>query len=170
IQLWVNLPARDKMSTPGYQLLKAESFPDVELGSAQARLIAGALGGAQGPAHTHTAMTIFDLEFSENGKVEFELDQGTTTLLVMLRGDAQVQAGQDLAAGQLVVFDRNTQGAIRLAASEGARALVLNGQPLHEPVVARGPFVMNTKEEIVEAMRDYRQGKMGRLQPQERSG
>ncbi len=120
IQLWVNLPASKKMSSPGYQLLKAESFPNVELGSANARLVAGALRGANGAARTYPPITIFDLEFSENGEIEFALDQGTTTLLVMLRGDAQVQSGQKLDTGQLVVFDRNTRGAIRLAASEGA--------------------------------------------------
>ncbi len=170
VQLWVNLPAKDKMGAPRYQLLKGESFPVLDMGSAQARLIAGEFSDKKGPASTFTPITMFDLEFSKAGDVRFQLADGTTTLLVMLRGDATLQQGQVVASGELVVFDRSSVGAIQLAADTGARALILNGQPLNEPVVAHGPFVMNTRAEIVQAIRDYNNGKMGQLQPKESTG
>ena len=167
VQLWVNLPANQKMSAPRYQQLVGSTFPKLEMGSAQGRLIAGSLFGKQGPAKTHSPITMFDLEFFEDGETSFELNKGTTTLLFMLGGDAAVQDGQKVGSGELVVFDRSTEGRIRLTAAMGARALILNGEPLGEPVVAHGPFVMNTKDEIVQAMRDFQAGKMGQLQPKE---
>ncbi len=167
IQLWVNLPASDKMNTPRYQLLKGESFPRLDMGHAQARLIAGELLGKKGPAKTHTPITIFDLEFDAPGEVRFELPKGATTLLFMLQGDATAQEGRVIPSGAMAIFDRDSHGAIQLAATKGTRALILSGQPLNEPVVAHGPFVMNTKQEIAQAIKDYRQGKMGSLQPQE---
>jgi redox-sensitive bicupin YhaK (pirin superfamily) len=170
VQLWVNLPASDKMNDPRYQLLKAETFPRLNLGSAQARLIAGEFLGDKGPAKTHTPITMFDLEFDDAGEISFQLAEGTTTLLLMLRGDATAQDGQAVSSGEMVVFDRSSVGAIKLAADKGARALILNGEPLNEPVVAHGPFVMNTKAEIMQAMHDYRRGKMGNLQPKQESG
>lgn len=167
VQLWVNLPAKQKMSAPRYQRLLAKSFPALKFGNATARLVAGNLLGEQGPAKTHSPMTVFDLEFAEAGEASFQLAGGTTTLLLMLRGDAKVQGAHAVAAGEMVVFDRSSVGSIKLAAEDGARALILNGEPLHEPVVAHGPFVMNTKDEIVQAIRDYQAGKMGRLAPKE---
>jgi hypothetical protein len=126
--------------------------------------------GKKGPAKTHTPITMFDLKFTEAGEVVFQLAEGSTTLLFMLQGDALAQDGQAIASGEMVVFDRSSVGAIKLAAGSDARALILNGEPLHEPVVAHGPFVMNTKAEIMQAMDDYRRGKMGQLQPKPSQG
>ena len=170
VQLWVNLPAKLKMTAPRYQQLLGSTFPTLQLGSARARLIAGSLLDKHGPAKTHSPITMFDMEFTEDGEATFALDEGTTTLLFMLRGDATVQDGQRVSSGELVVFDRSTAGSIRLAAENGARALILNGEPLNEPVVAHGPFVMNTKAEIAQAMRDYQNGKMGQLPLKESAG
>ena len=170
VQLWVNLPAKLKMTAPRYQQLLGTTFPTLRLGSAQARLIAGSLLGKAGPAKTNSPITMFDIKFTEDGEATFALDEGTTTLLFMLRGDATVQDGQTISSGELVVFDRSTAGSIRLAAENGARALILNGEPLNEPVVAHGPFVMNTKAEIAQAMRDYQNGKMGQLPLKESAG
>lgn len=167
VQLWVNLPSQQKMSAPRYQQLQGETFPEMTLGSAKARLIAGEYSGSSGPAKTHTPITMFDLEFSESGVSTFQLTQGTTTLLLLLQGDARVQGTQAVSAGELIVFDRSSVGAITLEGREGVRALVLNGEPLNEPVVARGPFVMNTDAEISQAIRDYRDGKMGQLKLKE---
>jgi quercetin 2,3-dioxygenase len=166
VQLWVNLPARAKMSAPGYQSLLDKDFPRLELGAARARLIAGLLQGARGPAHTHTAITMFDLHFESAGSAEFELPQGHTAMVFTLEG--QVAVGpeeQSVTPGQLAVLAREG-GAIRVLAAKDARVLVLSGEPIAEPVASYGPFVMNTREEIMQAMRDYQSGKMGHLEDQ----
>jgi redox-sensitive bicupin YhaK (pirin superfamily) len=161
VQLWVNLPAKHKLSKPGYQALLDKDFPRLSLGAAQARLIAGKLNSETGPAHTHTPMTVFDLRFAETGPAEFELPAGFTTLLFSLEG--QVQAGQPLLPGDLAVLGRGDAGVVRLQAESGARVLVLSGEPIDEPVASYGPFVMNTQAEIAQAVRDYQSGKMGHL-------
>lgn len=163
VQLWVNLPAKLKMSTPRYQQLLGKNFPKIEIGDANARLIAGSLEGTVGPARTNSPITMFDLHFESAGEATFSLPPGTTTLLFLLEGDATVQESREVPGGQLVIFDRESLGDIKLAATPGTRALVLNGEPLGEPVVAHGPFVMNTKQEIVQAIHDFQDGKMGQL-------
>ncbi len=164
VQLWVNLPAGKKMSEPRYQPLLDREFPRLELGDAEARLVAGSLGDRQGPAKTHTPITTFDLRFHRDGSAEVELPEGWTTLVFPLEGD--LTAGperQAIPSRHFAVFDRDDDGPVQLHAKEGTRALVLAGEPLHEPVVAYGPFVMNTREEIVQAFRDYQSGRMGHL-------
>jgi redox-sensitive bicupin YhaK (pirin superfamily) len=164
VQLWVNLPSGKKMSEPRYQPLLDREFPRLQLGAAEARLVAGNLAGETGPAKTHTPITTFDLRFHEDGTSEVELPAGWTTLVFPLEGN--VTAGPTLkpiASRHFGVFDRNDDGAVQLHASRGARVLVLAGQPLDEPVVAYGPFVMNTREEIGQAFRDYQSGRMGHL-------
>jgi redox-sensitive bicupin YhaK (pirin superfamily) len=164
VQLWVNLPASQKMSAPRYQPLLDREFPRVQLGAAEARLVAGELGSARGPARTHTPIATFDLRFVEDGTSEVELPAGWTTLVFPLEGD--LSAGPEhtpIPARHFGVFERNAAGAVQVHATKGTRALVLAGEPLGEPVVAYGPFVMNTPEEIGQAFRDYQSGKMGRL-------
>ena len=164
VQLWVNLPADKKMSEPRYQPILDREFPRVQLGAAEARLVAGGLRGHKGPAHTHTPISVFDLRFYEDGTSEFELPAGWTTLVFPLEGDVTAGADrQTIAPRHFGVFDRNDDGVVQLHGSKGARVLVLAGQPLNEPVVAYGPFVMNTREEIVQAFRDYQSGRMGHL-------
>jgi redox-sensitive bicupin YhaK (pirin superfamily) len=164
VQLWVNLPADKKMSAPRYQPLQDRDFPRLSLGVAEARVIAGSLGDAIGPAKTHSPMTVFDLRFHQSGTAEVELPPGWTTLLFPLQGD--VTAGPEREAvpsRHFGVFERDDDGVIQLHASPGTRALMLAGEPLNEPVIAYGPFVMNTREEIVQAFRDYQSGRMGHL-------
>ncbi len=164
VQLWVNLPADKKMSAPRYQPLLDREFPRIRLGAAEGRLVAGSLSGETGPAKTHTPITTVDLRFDEEGMSELALPQGWTTLVFPLEGE--VSAGPErepIAARHFGVFDRDGDGPVQLHAAKGARVLVLAGEPIKEPVVAYGPFVMNTREEIVQAFRDYESGKMGRL-------
>jgi redox-sensitive bicupin YhaK (pirin superfamily) len=164
VQLWVNLPADKKMSEPRYQPLLDREFPRLSLGVAEARLIAGGLDGRRGPANTHTPITVFDLRFHENGTAEVQLPKGWTTLVFPLEGD--VSAGPEetpIPSRHFGVFAREEDGVIQLHAAPGTRALVLAGEPLNEPVFAYGPFVMNTREEIVQAFRDYQSGRMGHL-------
>ena len=163
VQLWVNLPARDKMGPPGYQSLHDADFPRLQLGAAEARLIAGALGATRGPAKTHTPIALFDLTFVADGEAEFTLPKSFQVMTFTLEGEARVGADERaLSTGQLAVLKRE-EGLIRVRAPKGARVLVLSGEPIDEPVAAYGPFVMNTREQIVQAMRDYQSGKMGHL-------
>jgi redox-sensitive bicupin YhaK (pirin superfamily) len=164
VQLWVNLPAKAKMSQPGYQALLAKDFPRLSLGAAQARLVAGALGNERGPATTHSPMTIFDLQFGEEGVSEFTLPSGFNSLTFTLEGDVRVGAReQPVLPGQLAVLERQGSGPVRIRGAKDARVLVLSGEPIDEPVAAYGPFVMNTQEQILQAMRDYQRGRMGHL-------
>lgn len=163
VQLWVNLPAVDKMSTPRYQPLLAPEFPRLSLGAAEARLVAGRLGSQLGPAKTHTPMTVFDLSFFESGISEMELPSSWTVLACVLEGQVEAVDGGSIEPRHVGVFKRDDEGTVSLRGSKGARVLMLSGQPLNEPVVAYGPFVMNTREEIATAFRDYQSGKMGHL-------
>ena len=165
VQLWVNLPARLKMTVPRYQALSGSSFPELTFGRASGRLIAGSLQGLSGPAKSHTPITMFDMTLPAASEASFELPAGRTILVFMLEGRGIAQNAQQVKAGDLVVLDRSEHGAVTLAASDATRALVLCGEPLGEPVVAHGPFVMNTRAEIIEAMHDYQRGGMGRLAP-----
>ena len=164
VQLWVNLPAGKKMSAPRYQPLLDRQFPRLDLGVAEARLVAGELLGETGPAKTHTPMTTFDLRFHASGTAEVELPTGWTTLVFPLEGDVQAGPGrEDIPARHFGVFERSDDGVVKLNAEPGTRVLVLAGEPIDEPVVAYGPFVMNTRQEIAQAFRDYQSGKMGHL-------
>jgi redox-sensitive bicupin YhaK (pirin superfamily) len=161
VQLWVNLPAAKKRSAPGYQALLDKDFPRLDLGAARARLIAGELGDLRGPAHTHTAITLFDLSFTHSGEVSFELPAGYSTLLFNLEGRGEL--GSDGIGPGALAFLRRDAAGVRLRGEEGARFLVLAGEPIDEPVASYGPFVMNTRAELEEAVRDYQSGKMGHL-------
>jgi redox-sensitive bicupin YhaK (pirin superfamily) len=164
VQLWVNLPASHKLTKPGYQALLDADFPRLSLGAGRARLIAGSLNGQTGPAHTHTPITVFDLSFAESGTAEFELPQGHNSLLFALEGKLSVgNDGRNLPTGHLAVLERQGAGTVRVQGEKGARMLVLSGEPIAEPVASYGPFVMNTREEIVQAVNDYQSGKMGHL-------
>lgn len=164
VQLWVNLPAKEKMSAPRYQPLLDGEFPRLALGPAQARLIAGSLDAKTGPAKTHTPITAFDLRFEDEGTAEAELPDGWTTLVFPLEGDITAGPQRDpIPSRHFGVFKREDHGVVQLHAEAGTRALVLAGEPIFEPVFAYGPFVMNTREEIIQAFRDYESGKMGHL-------
>jgi redox-sensitive bicupin YhaK (pirin superfamily) len=152
------------MSEPRYQPLLDREFPRLELGAAEGRLVAGQLGSESGPARTHTPITTLDLRFHEDGTSELELPAGWTTLVFPLEGDVTAGPNREPIASQhFGVFDRKDSGVVQLHANKGARILVLAGEPIDEPVVAYGPFVMNTREEISRAFRDYQSGQMGHL-------
>ncbi len=164
VQLWVNLPSEKKMSEPRYQPLLDREFPRLRLGAADGRLIAGTLGDKTGPAKTHTPITVVDLRFDEDGTASVELPDGWTTLLLSLEGELYAGERRDpVATRHYGVFDREDDGPVLVHGKPGARALLLAGEPIDEPVVAYGPFVMNTREEIAQAFRDYESGQMGRL-------
>lgn len=163
VQLWVNLPAKDKLSPPKYQSIVDARIPRVPLsgGAGTARVIAGELQGVRGPASTFTPINAWDLDLLSHQTVNLPLVSGHTALAVVQSGTIEVEKTL-LKAGELALFDR-TGGPVAVQCSAAARVLVLTGEPLQEPVVGQGPFVMNTREQIREAILDYQSGKMGRL-------
>jgi redox-sensitive bicupin YhaK (pirin superfamily) len=163
-QLWVNLPASEKLSPPRYQEILAAQIPQVLLagGAGSARVIAGELEGQRGPARTFTPVHLWDVQLQADAQAVLPLPDGYTTILLVQRGSVRLNDGQSAAAAELVLLDR-AGGDLSLAAEADARFLLLCGQPLGEPVAAYGPFVMNTPEQIEQAFLDYQAGRMGRL-------
>lgn len=162
-QLWVNLPAKHKLAPPRYQGISASDVPSVELpdGHGQIRVLAGAFEGRKGPARTFSPIQVWDLRLA-SGPVDLELPDGYTTLLVVLRGTIRPEGCEVVRESEVALFDRKGSS-IRLEAAEDATALLLCGEPLGEPIVGHGPFVMNSREEIHRAIMDYQSGRMGHL-------
>jgi len=164
VQLWVNLPARDKMSAPGYQAIVDQEIPDLALKdhAGRLRLIAGEFDGKRGPAHTFTPIDVWDIRLNAGKSTTLDLHQGRNTALVVLHGAVEVNGQEVVREGQLALFERDgTQ--IRLEANNDAVLLILSGEPIDEPIVGHGPFVMNTDAEIQQAFVDFQSGKFGRM-------
>ncbi|MBI2688439.1 MAG: pirin family protein [Acidobacteria bacterium] len=163
VQLWVNLPAKDKMSKPGYQAIVSEQIPRVELGTgAYARIIAGELNGVKGPAATFTPMNVFDVRMEAGGSGELSLPAGHNAAVVLLRGEVTVNGAALAGEAQLAALSPLGERLL-LEAKEPSLVLILSGEPINEPVASYGPFVMNTEEEIRQAFADYQAGRMGRV-------
>jgi len=164
VQLWVNLPAKDKTSPPGYQTLLDRQIPRVILaeGIGTVRVIAGGLEGLKGPARTFTPIHLWDLRVKGGRRAELPLPEGHTTILFILRGKVELGLSRTAGEADLVLLSRDGEGIV-FDAREDASILVLSGKPIDEPVVGHGPFVMNTQEEIQQAIEDYRTGRMGRI-------
>ena len=165
VQLWVNLPKADKMSKPGYQAITKEQIPVVKFASGgHARVIAGELNGTRGPAHTFTEINVFDVILKAGERVEIALPEGHQAAIVLRKGDVSLNDGSALT-GEARIATLGVAGAsVTIEAKQDSTLLVLSGEPINEPVASYGPFVMNTREELVQAMEDYKAGKMGRLQ------
>ncbi len=165
VQLWVNLPASQKMSPPGYQEILDQQIPSVVLkdDAGTVRVIAGEFQGTRGPAHTFTPVHVWDLKLKAGHSTEWTLPDGYTTALVLLRGLVQLNGSKLATAGEMALLDRSGDR-FALECVEDATLLLLSGEPIHEPIVGRGPFVMNTPEEIRQAILDYQNGRMGNLE------
>ncbi|MBC3301204.1 pirin family protein [Pseudomonas sp. SWRI18] len=164
VQLWVNLPAKDKMAEAGYQTLVDSDIPVLPLANdaGHLRLIAGEFAGARGPAHTFTPIDVWDLRLNAGQPVTLDLHQGRNTALVILSGTVRVNGEEVARQGQLALFERDgTQ--LTLAPDEDAKVLLLSGEPIDEPIVGHGPFVMNTEQEIHQAFADFHSGKFGQM-------
>ena len=163
VQLWVNLPANLKMTKPAYQAILDQQIPNIELkhGAGVARIIAGDFDGHRGPAHTFTPMNVIDLKLRK-GKAIIATHEGWNTSLVVLKG--AVEAGDGVVAkdAQMLMFSSQGQD-IQLNTLEDSIALLLSGEPIDEPIVGYGPFVMNTKVEIAQAMQDFNSGSFGKI-------
>jgi redox-sensitive bicupin YhaK (pirin superfamily) len=165
-QLWVNLPAKHKMSPPHYQPIVAADIPSVPLpaDAGQVRVIAGEYAGARGPAKTFTPMNVWDVRLRAGGGATLRVPEGHTSLVAVLRGALNVNGTHDVEAEQIVEFDR-AGDEVQLKASADAIFLVLTGEPIDEPIAGYGPFVMNTRDEIMTAIRDLQEGRFARLAP-----
>ncbi len=164
VQLWVNLPARDKKAPPGYQGILNSQIPVVSLpdGRGTVRAIAGEFSGAKGPAKTFTPIHVWDLHLTSDQRTDLSLPDGYNTVLAVLRGALRVNGSEPIGAAEVGLFDRAGKS-ICVDSAKDARALLLCGEPIDEPIVGQGPFVMNSPQEIRQAVADYASGKMGRL-------
>jgi redox-sensitive bicupin YhaK (pirin superfamily) len=166
IQLWVNLPKADKMSKPRYQGISKEQIPSVPLeGGGHVRVIAGEFNRVKGPALTFTPINLLDATLKAGENLELSLTPGHTAAVVLRKGEVVIgDAPGKALKGEVQIATFGREGSsIQLQAVTDTTLVVLSGQPIDEPVFSYGPFVMNTREEIAEAMADYRAGKMGRL-------
>jgi len=164
IQLWVNLPKASKMSAPGYQTIVNDQIPVVQLDgeAGSLRVIAGSVGGAKGPAKTFTPIELYDLRLRAGHSMPLQIPNGYNVGLLILSGQASVEGTHRLSEAELAVFV-STGEPVTIIAEEDATILVMAGEAIDEPVARYGPFVMNTKAELVQAVNDYQAGKMGHL-------
>jgi redox-sensitive bicupin YhaK (pirin superfamily) len=161
LQLWVNLPSRLKMTKPAYVGLQREDIPSVETGAARVNVIAGAFEGVRGPVDWLLGGFMATVEFTGGAHVILPAPKGESVFLYVVRGDLRV-GGHGAKPHHLI--ELNDDGdSIEITASSDAMILYGHAKPLSEPVVAHGPFVMNTREEIVQAIADYQAGKFGEV-------
>ena len=162
-QLWVNLPKRDKNAAPRYQTITDGTIPRVPLpeGAGEVRVIAGSFGEHRGPAETFTPVDVWDIRLTKGASVTLPLKDGFNAVLPVLEGAISVD-GKAVGPSKTVLFDRKGES-ITVTATEDSQLLLLGGEPLDEPIAHYGPFVMNTQEEIRQAIDDFRRGKMGDL-------
>lgn len=164
VQLWVNLPAKDKSAKPGYQTLLDADIPTVELpnGAGKLRVIAGRFGEGRGPARTFTPINIWDVRLGRDKSVALNIPEGHTLSVLVLSGTVEVNGHEIAREAQMVLLGRDG-GGVTIEANDDAKLLVLTGEPIDEPVVAHGPFVMNTADEIKQAMLDVQNGRFGTM-------
>jgi redox-sensitive bicupin YhaK (pirin superfamily) len=163
VQLWVNLPVKDKMTKPGYQSITDADIPVVELanGAGRARIIAGDFSGTKGPARSFSPINVWDLHLNRDADVSLELPQGHTAMVAVLTGHVAVN-GQGAGEAEIVRFERDGSKVV-LHADSDAMLLVLTGEPLGEPVYGHGPFVMTSQAEIRQAIDDFNSGRFGQV-------
>lgn len=164
VQLWVNLPKAQKMSKPKYQAITKEQIPVIELpGGGHVRVIAGELLGRRGPATTFTPVELFDVILKAGERFELPLPDGHNAAVVLRKGDVTLN-GEELLQGEALIAPLTEAGdGVLLEAKADTQLLILSGEPIPEPVASYGPFVMNTQDELRQAVADYRAGRMGHL-------
>ncbi len=164
VQLWVNLPAKDKMTTPGYQSIAAANIPAIDLpnDAGRVRVIAGRFGDTRGPAHTFTPVNLWDVRLNRDADVTSDLPEGHNAMIAVLTGRVTVNGEQPAGEAEIVRFERSGSN-VRIRADGDSILLVLTGEPIDEPVVGHGPFVMNSQTEIRQAVDDYNAGRFGAI-------
>ncbi len=165
VQLWVNLPARDKMSAPKYQTLVHDQLSTFKLpdGKGVIEVIAGSYNGVNGTASTFTPIEIYNARIKKGGRFSLSLPEEYNTGVLIIEGSTKVNQVTDVAADHFVLFE-NKGEEITLEATEDSIFLILSGEPIDEPIFAYGPFLMNTQQEVRQAYEDFGQGKFGYLE------
>lgn len=160
IQLWVNLPAKYKMSAPKYQTILQNDIPVIKLDNegGEMRIIAGNYSNQNGAAKTFTPINLWDLRLNQGHKIDFDVPIGFSSMLLVLQGDVLVNNKALITDRGLVVFEIENDR-ISLESIIDSKILVLSGEPINEPIVGQGPFVMNAKDDITQAFVDYREGR-----------
>ncbi len=166
VQLWVNLPAKHKMTAPAYQAILSQSIPEIELSNSSGliRVIAGEHEGHVGPAKTFTPMNVFDIRLKKGEELVLPVADGWNTSVVVLRGalESAGESGSVAKDAKMLMFSQDGAD-IKIKALEDSMALLLSGEPIDEPIVGHGPFVMNTRQEIDQAINDFNRGAFGSI-------
>jgi quercetin 2,3-dioxygenase len=164
IQLWVNLPKAVKMSPPRYQTLVSSAIPTVDLdgGAGSLRVIAGEFHGTKGPANTFSPVHLYDLRLKAGHRIDLPLPEGFNSSLFVLHGEVTLNGAQDVREVEIALLKQEGER-VSIEAKRDATVLVLSGKPIAEPIARYGPFVMNTRDELIQAVQDYQAGKMGHL-------
>lgn len=164
VQLWVNLPAKDKMSKPKYQAIKQKEMINIDLGeNGLVEIIAGEYNGEKGPASTFTTINMMNAKLKKGGKADFSFPADFNTAALVIEGSIMVNGEEKVPTDHFVLFENEGEN-FTIEATEESIILIISGKPLNEPIYPHGPFVMNTREEIIQAFDDYNNGKFGYLE------
>lgn len=166
VQLWVNLPRAHKMEKPRYQELTSAQIPTVQLNEqTQLRVISGEIAGVKGPALTYSPVLLVEVIVKGNTEFDLQLPEGFNVAVHVARGSASFNNEKQLPAKNIVKLSQKGEWVTVAAQGDETRLLILGGEPINEPIVSYGPFVMNTEAEIRQTLQDYQSGKMGFLEP-----
>ncbi len=165
VQLWVNLPAKDKMSKPKYQEITKQNIKKVQLpnNGGTVNVIAGEYGETKGAASTFTPLNLLNVHLNKGGKAQFNSPANFNTALLVIEGKVKINGEEVVSTDHFVLFE-NEGETFEVEAVENAIVLVLSGEPINEPIAAQGPFVMNTRQELYQAIQDFNMGKFGYLE------
>lgn len=165
VQLWVNLPKKDKMSAPKYQAIKYEEINRVELenGAGNIEVIAGEYQGTKGVASTFTPINMLNAKLNKGGKASFQFPADFNTVVLVLEGNILINGKEETPTDHLALMTNDGEN-FEIEATENSIVLVLSGEPIKEPIASHGPFVMNTQQELQEAFHDFNNGKFGFLE------
>ena len=162
VQLWVNLPAKDKMSTPKYQAIENSNIPKIKVDGGEVEVIAGSYQDHQGAASTFTPVNMLNAKLVSGGSATFSFPSNHNTCILVIEGEVILNDTEDVPLDHLALF-KNEGETFSIKATQQSIVLILSGEPINEPIAAHGPFVMNTREQIMEAFQDYELGKFGEL-------
>jgi len=162
-QLWVNLPAKNKMDAPKYQGFSKEDIPEVIVSDGVVvKIIAGQFAATQGPAYTHSPIELYRIELDADRMIDLSFNKSYNTGVLVVEGSIHINDGDVIDVDHFIRMANDAEN-FTIKATSKVTLLVLSGKPLDEPIAAQGPFVMNTREELMQAMKDFYEGKFGQL-------
>lgn len=163
LQLWINLPAKDKGHPPRYQSLTKENIPVKKEGASSIRVLAGSYEGLKGPAETFSPIVVLDIQLAPGRAFGMPIDKTWNAMLLVVSGEIRYAATTPAERGAFQVLDHDGDAVLFESGEHGARVILLAGEPLNEPIAAYGPFVMNTQREIMTAIEEFQSGRFGHL-------